>query len=81
MVKYVICVNYNNWSEERGPYVAPAYLGTLGKRRVFIFSDEIDENTKRFSTAQEAGKYVDTYFSDPTNQISYKNLWIAQIVE
>lgn len=56
---FAIMVDYYCWSEEKGEYTMPLYLGVEGPRKLFIFEEEVTANTKKFETAEQAGKYLD----------------------
>ena len=60
---YVIVVDYYMYSEEKGMYTEPAYLGLEGEHKLFVFDEQIVNRTKTFNTAKDAGEYVDKHFS------------------
>ena len=79
-MKYAIMADYNMWDDEKKEeYSKWMYLGVEDKLRLFIFDEEINENTKLFDTATEAGKYIDKHFSED-NRICYKNVRMVEVM-
>lgn len=78
-MRYAIMADYNMWDEEKKEeYSKWMYLGIEGKLRLFVFEEEINENTKLFDTATEAGKYIDKHFSND-NRICYKSVRMVEV--
>ena len=75
-MKYYILVDYFMYSDEKGDYTEPLYLGVEGEHKIFVFDKEVSARTKIFTSAKEAGEYVDKHFSDMP--MSYENLRIVQ---
>ena len=79
-MKYAIQASYYMWNEEtEQEYTQWLYIGTESKFKLFLFEEEINENTKLFDTAAEAGKYLDKYFSPDECRISFKNVRIVEV--
>ena len=78
-MKYAIMADYNMWDEEKGEYSKWMYLGTEGKLRLFVFEEEINENTKLFDTATEAGKYIDKHFGSKEGRICYNSVRLVEV--
>ena len=81
-MKYAIQASYHMWNKEtNSEYDEWMYLGLEGKLRLFVFEEEINEQTKLFDTATEAGKYVDEHFSDVNSRCSYSLVRIVEVQE
>ena len=76
---YAIMVDYYRWSEEKGDYTEPLYLGLEGKLKIFVFDEEITERTKLFKTAKAAGYYVDKHFGPDRQRICFKSVKIVEV--
>lgn len=76
-MRYVIVVDYYMWDDEKGDYTAPLYLG-VDEDHIFVFDDNICKRTEVFSTAKEAGEYVDKHFKEPS--MCFEHLRIMQAI-
>ena len=57
--KFMIQVARYMYSDEKGEYTEWQYLGTEGKLKLIISEESVTDNTKVFSSAKEAGEYLD----------------------
>ena len=79
-MKYAIQVSYYMWSEvTETEYTEWLYLGTEGGLKIFVFDDEVNEQTKLFDTAIEAGQYVDKYFGADKQRCSFESVRIVEV--
>ena len=79
-IKYAIQVDYLMWNEEtQTDYTEWLYLGLMGEHRIFVFDDNVEERTKLFDTATEAGAYVDKHFGRDAMRCSYNNVRIVEV--
>lgn len=79
-MKYAIQVSYYMYdSETNAEYEEWLYLALKGKNKIFIFEDNVNEKTKLFNTAREAGKYVDNYFGADQQRCSYSTVRIVEV--
>lgn len=79
-MKYAIQVSYYMYNSETDEeYEEWLYLALEGKLKIFVFRDEIDEETKLFDTAKEAGEYVDKYFGADDQRINYSKVRIVEV--
>lgn len=81
-MKYAIQVSYYMWNNEtETEYEEWLYLGTEGILKVFVFDNEVNEQTKLFDTATEAGQYVDKHFGVDQQRCSYSTVRIVEVEE
>lgn len=81
-MKYAIQVSYYMWDEKtETEYTEWLYLGLEGKLKVFVFDEEINEQTKLFDTAVEAGQYVDKHFGADELRCSFESVRIVEVKE
>ena len=79
-MKYAIQADYYMWDDEmQKEYSQWLYLGTEGEHKIFVFHDNVDEGTKLFDTAKEAGEYVDKHFSPDDIRCSFSKIRIVEI--
>ena len=79
-MKYAIQASYYMWNgETEQEYTQWLYLGTKGKLKLFVFEEEINENTKLFDTAAKAGKYLDKHFPPDQCRASFENMRIVEV--
>ena len=81
MRKYVLIANVyfiNPITNEE--YTLPRYVATHGAKCLLTFRDRIDENTKVFKTATEAGKYLDKHFGDESRRSQFSKMDIIEII-
>ena len=79
-MKYAIQIDYFMWDEEtQTDYTKWLYLGLMGEHRIFVFDDNVEERTKLFDTASEAGAYVDKHFGKDKMRCSYNNVRIVEV--
>ena len=79
-MKYAIQVSYYMYNEEtETEYEQWLYLALEGEHKIFIFEEDVTEKTKLFSTAREAGEYVDKHFGVDDQRASYSTLRIVEI--
>ena len=72
MRKYVLVANVymlNPFTDE--VYTLPRYVAIKGERKLLTFRDKIDENTKVFKTATDAGKYLDEHFGTDSRRSKF----------
>lgn len=81
MRKYVLIANvYFLDPITNEEYTKPRYVATQGEKRLLTFKDRIDENTKVFETATEAGKYLDEHFGDESRRSQFTKMDIIEII-
>ena len=68
-------------AETETEYTEWLYLGLEGKSKIFIFDDEVNERTKLFDAAIEAGQYVDKYFGADQQRCSFESVRIVEVKE
>lgn len=79
-MKYAIQANYYMWNEkEEKEEMKWLYLGIKGAMKIFVFDDEVNERTKLFNTAKEAGEYVDKHFSPEEMRCSFNSVRIVEV--
>lgn len=79
-MKYAIQASYYIWNNEtEQEYTQWLYLGTEGKLKLFVFEEDINENTKLFDTATDAGKYLDKHFPPDKQRYSFENVRIVEV--
>ena len=78
-VKYAIVANYYMYKEGDDDYTEPVYLGLEGEHKIFVFDEKVNERTKLFKTAKEAGEYVDKHFSPDKVRMSFKSVQIVEV--
>lgn len=79
-MKYAIQVSYYMYdSETDKEYEEWLYLALEGKLKIFVFEEEINEKTKLFNTAKEAGEYVDKHFRADKQRCSYSAVRIVEV--
>lgn len=79
-MKYAIQANYYMWdTEKEEETVKWLYLGVEGVMKIFVFDDEVNEITKLFNTAKEAGEYVDKHFSPEEIRSSFNGVRIVEV--
>ena len=78
-MKYVIMANYYIYKEGDDEYTEPLYLGLEGPLKIFVFDEEVNERTKLFDTAKEAGEYLDKHFGSDEKRISFKSMQIVEV--
>ena len=62
-MKYAIQVSYYMYNSETDTeYEQWMYLGIKGEHRIFVFDFNVEERTKLFDSAKEAGEYIDKFF-------------------
>jgi hypothetical protein len=66
-------------SETNAEYEEWLYLALKGKNKIFIFEDEVNEKTKLFDTAREAGEYVDKYFGADEQRCNFSTVRIVEV--
>ena len=79
-MKYAIQVSYymyNNGTDTE--YEEWLYLALKGEHKIFIFEDNVNEKTKLFDTAKEAGEYVDKHFGADQQRSSYSTVRIVEV--
>ena len=79
-MKYAIQASYymyNNETDET--YEQWLYLGLKGERKLFVFDDDVNERTKLFDTAREAGEYIDTRFGPDEIICSFSTVRIVEV--
>ena len=77
---FVIQANYYFWSQKKGEYSRWMYLG-ITPDRVYVFDYQIKERTKKFSTAKEAGEYLDKFLNNTPQRCNYSTVRILEIRE
>lgn len=82
-MKYAIVAGYYFVDPEgKLDYITkPMYLGLEGAHKIFVFDEEVNERTKLFSTAAEAGKYVDVHFNPNDMRCSFESVSIVEVRE
>lgn len=79
-MKYAIQVSYYMYNSETDTeYEEWLYLGLEGKLKIFVFEDTVNKQTKLFSTAKEAGEYVDKHFSPDKQRCSFSTVRIVEV--
>lgn len=81
-MKYAIQLSmYKYDSEKDEEYEEWEYLGIQGEHKIFVLDEEINEQTKIFNSAKEAGEYVDKRFSDTDDypRCSYSSVRIVEV--
>lgn len=79
-MKYAIQVSYYMYNSETDTeYEEWLYLALKGKHKIFIFEYEVNEKTKLFDTAREAGEYVDKHFGADKQRCSYSTVRIVEV--
>ena len=79
-MKYAIQVSYYMYNDEIDTeYEEWLYLALKGEHKIFIFEDEVNEKTKLFDTAREAGEYVDKHFGANDQRCSYSAVRIVEV--
>ena len=77
--KYAIMAYYYMWDEElEREYQEWLYLG-VDEKRIFVFDDEVNERTKLFDTATEAGQYLDSHFGKERTRCSFSKMKIVEV--
>ena len=81
-MKYAIQLSmykYNSETEEE--YEEWEYVGIQGVHRIFVLDEKIEERTKIFNSAKEAGEYVDKHFVDTDEhpRCSYSTVRIVEV--
>ena len=66
-------------SDTEEEYEQWEYVGVKGEHRIFVMNKEINENTKLFNTAKEAGEYVDKHFGADEMRCSYSSARIVEV--
>lgn len=75
---FVIQAEYYMWSEEKGEYTEWLYLGT-NDRIIYVFDDTIEQRTKKFATAKEAGEYLDKFLKNTPSRCNYDKTRIVEV--
>lgn len=79
-MKYAIQVSYYMYDGTTdNEYEEWLYLALEGKHKIFIFEDEVNEKTKLFATAKEAGEYVDKHFGADNQRCSFSTVRIVEV--
>ena len=78
-MKYAIQASYYMWNKEtETEYEQWEYLA-LDEHKIFIFEDDVTERTKLFSTAKDAGDYVDKHFGVDDIRCSFSKVRIVEV--
>lgn len=81
-MKYAIQVSLYMWDDEnKTEYEQWHYIAIKGKHKIFIFEEDVTENTKLFDTAAEAGAYVDKHFGANAMRLQYSEVRIVEVKE
>ena len=79
-MRYAIQLSmYKYDSEKDEEYEEWEYLGIKGEHKIFVLDEEINERTKIFNSAKEAGEYVDKHFSEDYQRCSYSEARIVEV--
>ena len=78
-MRYAIVADYYMWNEKQGEHTEELYLGLEGKFKIFVFDKEVNDRTKLFKTAKEAGEYVDKHFDPNEMRCSFKSVKIVEV--
>ena len=79
-MKYAIQVSYYMYNDETDTeYEEWLYLALKGEHKIFVFEDEVNEKTKLFDTAREAGEYVDKHFGANEQRCCYSAVQIVEV--
>lgn len=79
-MKYAIQVSYYMYdSATDNEYEEWLYLALQGEHKIFIFEDNVNEKTKLFDTAKEAGEYVDKHFGADCQRCSFSTVRIVEV--
>lgn len=76
---YVIMASYYMCDSDDNEWEQWLYLGIEGEHRIFIFTEDIEDRTKKFGTATEAGEYLDKHFGKEKMRCSFNTLRIVEV--
>ncbi len=80
MIKYAIIATCYGWDGENGcEKDEELYVAVEGEYKILIFEDSITNKTKLFSTAKEAGEYVDKHFGANDQRASYRTVKTVEV--
>ena len=77
---YAIVVDYYNWSDGKGEYTTPMYLGVAyPPKNIFVFDEEHNCRSYRWENKADAEEFLDKFKEKTENCCSFENPRIKEI--